>query len=147
MVAPDKTAPKQSHRFKPGQSGNPAGRPAGSRNRATIALEAIIEGQGEAVVNALVKAAIGGDVSAGRALLDRLVPPRKDRPVLFTLPPLVTATDAPKALAAITGAVADGTLTASEAGDLAGLVEKFVKAIEVTDHEARIKAIEERNTT
>jgi len=33
--------------FKPGQSGNPAGRPKGSRNRSTLALEAIFEGEVE----------------------------------------------------------------------------------------------------
>jgi Family of unknown function (DUF5681) len=35
--------------FKPGQSGNPNGRPTGSRNRATLAIEALLEGEGEAL--------------------------------------------------------------------------------------------------
>ena len=68
-------------RWAPGQSGNPHGRPKGSRNRASLLLEHLIEGEGEAVVRALLAAAKGGDVSAARALLDRLVPPRKERPV------------------------------------------------------------------
>src|SRR4051812_30098578 len=90
---------KQRGRFQPGQSGNPLGRSAGSRNKATLLLADLID----------------GDVSAGRALLDRLVPARKDRPVAFALPTLHTAADAAQALAALTVAVASGTLTPSEA--------------------------------
>ena len=66
----------RSTRWAPGQSGNPKGRPAGSRNRASLLLEHLIEGEGQAVVQALLAAAKGGDVPAARALLDRLVPPR-----------------------------------------------------------------------
>jgi hypothetical protein len=33
--------------FQPSQSGNPAGRPTGSRNCSTLALEAIFEGDAE----------------------------------------------------------------------------------------------------
>ncbi len=142
MKTPAKTGQKQESRFKPGRSGNPCGRPAGSRNKATLALEAIIEGRGEAVVNALVAAAIAGDVSAGRALLDRLVPPRRDRPIRLALPPLATAADAPAAMAAIVAAVADGTITATEANELAALVERFVKAIETAELAVRLAAIE-----
>ena len=141
---PAKTAPKQDTRFKPGQSGNPAGRKQGSRNKASLLLAELIDGQGEAVVNAMIKAAVEGDTSAGRCLLDRLVPPRRDRAVQFALPALASASDAPKALAAITAAVAEGELTTSEAADLAALVEKFTKAVEVAELEARISALEER---
>jgi hypothetical protein len=78
--------------------------------------------------------------------MDRLVPPRKDRPVSFTLPDLETAADAPKALAAITAAVAVGDLTAGEAADLAGLVEKFARTIETADLELRVAKLEEKIT-
>ena len=95
------TAPARSTRWAPGQSGNPAGRPKGSRNRASLLLEHLIEGEGEAIVRSLLAAAKGGDTSAARALLDRLVPPRKERPVKVALPVLRTARDARDALAAV----------------------------------------------
>ena len=139
-----KTAKVQGAQFKPGQSGNPAGRPAGSRNKATLALEALIDGQGEAVVQAMVEAALNGDVSAQRALLDRLVPIRRDRPVMLSLPALAAASDAPKAMAAIVAAAAAGDLTASEAADMAALVERFVKAIEASELAVRLSAIEKQ---
>jgi Family of unknown function (DUF5681) len=47
--SPDKTERKQDIRFKPGLSGNPNGRPLGSRNAATIAIDALLDGEAEAV--------------------------------------------------------------------------------------------------
>lgn len=122
-------APKQRQRGKPfqkGVSGNPAGRKAGSRNRATLALEALIEGQGEAIVNAVIEKAKAGDTTAQRVLMDRLVPVRRDRPARFAMPTLVTPLDAPAAIAAILDAVAAGELPAGEAVQLAELVNAFL---------------------
>jgi hypothetical protein len=31
--------------FEPGQSGNPSGRPKGARNKATVAIEALLENE------------------------------------------------------------------------------------------------------
>ena len=144
---PANSGGKQGGRFQPGQSGNPLGRPAGSRNKATLLLADLIDGEGEDIVRALVTAAKSGDVSAGRALLDRLVPPRKDRPVAFALPALQTAADAAQAMAALTAAVASGALTPSEATELARLVEAFTKALEAADFETRLAALEQRMGT
>jgi hypothetical protein len=144
---PANSGGKQGGRFQPGQSGNPLGRPAGSRNTATLLLADLINGEGEDIVRALVTAAKSGDVSAGRALLDRLVPPRKDRPVAFALPALHTAADAAKAMAALTAAVASGALTPSETTELARLVEAFTKALEAADFETRLAALEQHMGT
>ncbi len=130
--------------WQPGQSGNPAGKPPGTRHRATQLAEALIDGEGQEIVRTMIEAAKGGDITAGRAILDRLVPPRRERPVIFALPELRGPADAAAAMAAITGAVATGDLTPGEAGELARLVEGFVKAIEATDFEARLAALERR---
>lgn len=47
---------------------------AGSRNKATLALEALIDGQ---VVPTIIEEAKNGNMVAGKALLDRFVPPRR----------------------------------------------------------------------
>ena len=67
-----------------------------------------------------------------RLVLERMLPPRKDRPVTFALPKLETAADAVKAAAALAEAVATGDLTPNEAGKLAKLVEGFTKAFSST---------------
>jgi hypothetical protein len=81
-----------------------------------------------------------------RTLVDRLVPPRKDRPVVFALPALHTA-DAAQAMAALTAAVASGALTLSEATELARLVEAFTKALEAADFEMRLAALKQHMGT
>lgn len=109
--------------FKPGQSGNPKGRPRGARNRATVAAEALLEGEAEALTRKAVELALAGDVTALRLCMERLVPPRKDRPVCLDLPPINGPEDAQKAVNAVLAAVAAGRLTPSEAAALCGLVE------------------------
>jgi len=40
--------------FQKGQSGNPAGRPPGSRNKKTLVLEALLEGEAEGIARGLL---------------------------------------------------------------------------------------------
>ena len=87
--------------FEPGKSGNPAGKPKGSRNQITLAIEALLDGEGEALTKKAIELAKTGDMQALRLCLDRLVPPRKDRPVSFELPAITCAGDAAKASAAL----------------------------------------------
>jgi hypothetical protein len=53
--------PSEDTHFEPGQSGNPAGRPKGSRNRSTLALEAIFEGEAEKLSRRAIEMALEGD--------------------------------------------------------------------------------------
>ena len=75
----------EATQFEPGRSGNPGGRPRGSRNRSTQALEAILDGEAEALTRRAIEMALEGDGPAMRMCLDRLMPVRKDRPITFTL--------------------------------------------------------------
>jgi hypothetical protein len=58
--------------FKPGQSGNPLGRPKGVRNRATVAAEALLEGEAEALTRKAIELALAGDPTALRLCLERI---------------------------------------------------------------------------
>ena len=113
--------------FKKGRSGNPSGRPAGSRNNATLMAERLLQNDIEDVCRAVVTAAKNGDMTAAKIIIERLVPPRKDRPVTFALPKLETADDAAKALASIAQAVAGGELTPLEGRDIAALIGSYSK--------------------
>lgn len=144
---PENTEPKtgRSTQFKKGQSGNPAGRPVGSRNRTTIALEQLFDGEAEAISRKAIEMAKGGDLGAMRLCLDRIISPRKDRPVVnFEMPSIETPADAAKAAASLMGAVAEGLLTPGEAAELCKLVENYVRAIEVADHEVRLSKLEKQ---
>src|SRR4051794_21042458 len=139
---PDKSDPKQDTRFKPGQSGNPSGRPAGSRHRTSLAIDELLEGEAEKITRKAIAMALDGDTVAIRLCLDRLAPPRKDRPVAFALPKLEEAADAVRATGALVGAVATGDLTPSEAAELSKLVEAFTKAMHTHELEVRISRLE-----
>jgi hypothetical protein len=130
-------------RFKPGQSGNPSGRVKGSRNQMTLAMEALLDGESEALTRKAIDLALSGDITALRLCLDRVLPPRKDRPINFEMPAISAIEDAPAAMAAITAAVAIGDITVTEAADVSRLVETYVRAVEASDLEKRLRAIEE----
>jgi Family of unknown function (DUF5681) len=143
MRAPVNTEKIQGRRFRKGQSGNPAGRPSGSRNKTTLAVEALFDGEAESLTRKAIEMAMGGDGPALRLCLDRIVPARKDRPVSFGMPKLETAADALKASTAIVEAVACGDLTPSEADELSRVVANFAKVAESADLAERIKRLEQ----
>jgi hypothetical protein len=116
--------------YAKGQSGNPAGKPRGARNKATLAAETLFDGEAERLSRKAIEMALGGDATALRLCLERVLPARRERSVRFKLPPLKTIRDSGAALAAIIAAVAAGELTPGEAGELVKLVGAFVKAIE-----------------
>lgn len=130
-------------RFQPGQSGNPGGRPKGSRTKTFVALDTLGEGVAEDIVKALAEKAKAGDVMAGRAILERVWPARKGRNIEFDLPPMDKAEDLPKAIASIAQQVADGDITPDEGALIVGLLETQRRAIETSDHAIRLAAVEE----
>jgi hypothetical protein len=136
------TAHQRGAPFKPGKSGNPAGRPKGARHKVTVAIEALLDGQHEKLTQKAIDLALAGDMQALRLCMDRLAPPRRDRPVTFDLPRIETIADLPQATRAIMEAVAAGELTPSEAAELGKLVDAHAKAIEVTDLHRRLEALE-----
>src|SRR5262249_21763084 len=117
-------------RFKKGQSGNPRGRPRGSRNTATIALEALLQGEGETITRTAVRLAKKGHPAAMKLCLDRIYPVPKDKPVTFPLPAINTARDAANAMSAVMSAVAEGRLTPADAAEISKVVAVTVKAFE-----------------
>jgi uncharacterized protein DUF5681 len=133
--------------FKPGQSGNPKGRPRGVRNKATLAALALMTEEAESITRVAVEAALGGDLVAVRLILDRLVPPAKERHVVLRgFPDTSTAAGISAASVAVLEAVAAGELTPGEGSAMASLLESRRKALETQELEARIAALENSDT-
>src|SRR5215212_6274380 len=109
MTDAARTAGEQRGRpFKRGQSGNPHGRPQGSRHKTTLAIDALLEGEAEALTRKAVEMALAGDTVAMRLCLDRLAPVRKDRPVPLALPKLDTVADLSTVQGEVVAALARG---------------------------------------
>lgn len=119
-----------------------SGRPKGARAKATLACEALLDGQVEKLTQKAIDLALAGDTVAMRLCMDRLAPPRRDRHVAFKMPKLEGAEDHPSALAAIMTAVAHSELTPAEGQAMAAMLAEHRKAIETADIEARLAALE-----
>jgi hypothetical protein len=140
----ENTAPIQRGRpFEPGKSGNPNGRPKGARNHATVMAEALLDGEADAITRKLIERAKEGDTTALRLCLERVLPPRRGRPVTFELPGKIeTAADAVHASSLVLTACAAGTLSPGEATEIMGMISSHVRLVEVTELEARLTALE-----
>lgn len=119
-----------------------AGNKAGSRHKVTRAIEALLEGQHEALTNVAIDRALQGDMAAVKLCLDRIAPPRKDSPISITLPPVSSIHEVLEASAMILSSVAAGEITPDEAGRVMALMMAHKTIVEACDHEVRIAELE-----
>ena len=119
-----------------------AGRPRGARNKATQAVEALLEGEAEGLTRKVVELALGGDVTALKLCLDRIAPPRKDRPICIDLPQASNAQETVALSEAILRQVAQGELTPLEAQPVMAMVEQYRRIMETAELEQRISELE-----
>ena len=119
-----------------------SGRPRGSRNKATIAIESLLQGQAEELTQIVIKKALEGDSVALRLCLERIAPAPKDQPVSFSLPKMHNALDASEAAGSVLTAVSEGELTPIEATRVMGLIDSYRRTLELTEIEERLQALE-----
>lgn len=113
--------------FQAGQSGNPAGRPRGARNKTSVLFEQLIEADAETVIRTVVERAKRGDAKALSWLWGIMLPARKGAPVEIDLPPLERPSDAPGVIAAIFAAACAGEISPEEGNSLTRMVEAYVR--------------------
>lgn len=132
-----------SGKFQKGQSGNPNGKPKGTKNKATIAAEQLLQGDLNNICRRLIEEALVGNVQAIKLVLDRVLPSNKDRFIDIKLPKLKTSEDAVKAISTIIDAVGDGSITPNEGEAMSRVVNAFLKAIESQEIEKRVSVLEQ----
>jgi hypothetical protein len=130
--------------FAKGSSGNPAGRPPGSRNQATLLMEALLEGEAEQLTRKAIEMAAAGDIHALRLCLERLIAPRRERPIHLALPAARSAQQIAAALNAITTAIAEGQITPNEGEALANVLAMQGNVLQQGDFERRLERLEQK---
>ena len=128
--------------FVQGQSGNPMGKRPGTRNRATIIAEAMLDCETRPLLRQTIDEAKGGDPVMMRFCVGRILPPRRDRPVRFALPPVRSPADLSAALEAVTAAVANGELTIREAWEFSQMIDNFIRTIDASEFARQLDRLE-----
>ena len=129
-------------RFEKGQSGNPKGRPKGVVDRRSQYL-ALIEQHIPDVVNQVVSAALGGDMTACKILFDKVLPSVRPTAPVLSLPlsgePAITQSGA------VIDAMLKGSLAPDQAATAISVLVDHARLCELTDLEARLQTLERRN--
>jgi hypothetical protein len=131
-------------RWQKGVSGNPAGRPRGARNRATLMAEALLDAASAMMISKAIEKSVAGDAVTLRFCLARILAPRRTSPVELDLPPLDTQQDLALAMAAVGKAAAEGEITPAEASELARVVDTAMRAIKEREYEFRENRVKGR---
>ena len=130
--------------FKKGESGNPKGKPKGTRHKTTQLAYAMMEGGLEAILDQVVAKAKAGDMLACRMIIDKIIPTQKDRTIAIELPAITNLVGVGLAQSEILQAVVDGEITPNEGERIASIVEARRRAIETVELEARIAELEDK---
>lgn len=134
---------RTQNRFRPGQSGNPAGRPRGSRNRATVLRDQLLRNDGETLVRVLRDRALGGDVDALKFLVSRILPPAKELPETTALD-LLEGSSLSETGREIIQSALRGEITDTRAKELTTALKTISALVETEELETRLRALEER---
>lgn len=125
--------------WKPGESGNPDGRPKGSINAATK-LRHMIDAKG--IIKKLQAAALAGDVQAARTLLERALPVYRASAEPVQIPGLNDALELADKAHAVLAAVADGNIPPDLGAQLVTAIGTVARVAEVDELARRIAALE-----
>ena len=128
--------------FAPGASGNPAGRPRGSRNRSTILIESLLDEASERLTSKAIELAIKGDPHALKLCFERLLPPRKDRPIDLQLPEIESVEQLSAATSLVIQAVGNGQITPVEGQALTSMLVTQCNVVSTRDLYQRFEALE-----
>lgn len=123
--------------FKPGVSGNPAGRKPKSDSE--TALRQRIRSASPRIVDAMVQAAESGDVQAGKALLAFVLPAWRpvDRPLSIDL-----GDDLSGAVKGLVDALRGGELAPSAISAISSVVATMSRVSETSELEKRLTSLE-----
>ena len=128
--------------FQPGNSYG-RGRPKGSRNKATLLAQQLLEEHADAVIKKLLVEALKGNPSAMKLCVSRILPASHDRSIHMPRLPISSAADLDTSSRRVIHAVTDGEITPNEGEIVVNILEGRRRILESVSLERRLKALEE----
>ena len=126
----------KKHLWKKGESGNPAGKKTGTRHRTTLAVERLLDGEGEELTRKAIELAKEGDLTALKAVPRKNLSSQENPvPINIDLPDVKTSEGVSLAQTSVVQAVGEGEITPEEGQVLSNILESRRKSIESEDHE------------
>jgi len=77
MSEEDRLRGVKPYQFKPGQSGNPLGRPKGSKNKMKLLAEQLIGNNAKLIVKKVISMALNGNEACLKMCMDRILPAQR----------------------------------------------------------------------
>lgn len=127
--------------FQRGQSGNPAGKPKGTKHKATLAVMTLLENETQNLTRKAVELALEGDTAALKMCLDRLAPSLKPitMPINLDLPNYNSLADIARAFIS---AAAKGDVPPDIAAQLVSAVASVARVEELEQVKERLESLE-----
>lgn len=141
MPASNNAGKTRGRPFAPGNKMG-RGRPKGSRNKATLAVQELLDGEAENLARKAIERALEGDLVALRLCLERILPPARDQPIRFTFTAPESAEQIPAAIGRVIKAASNEKLTLSQAQTIVSLLDRQRQAFETSELAQRIDEIE-----
>ena len=115
--------------FPPGESGNPTGRPKGTKNLNKLLMEKL-EDRADEIIETLIARALKGDHGAMKIISDRVMPVQKGTLVDFELPERLPdgSMDMVKVQESLLEAVASGKVSPHDAANISVIFDKIISA-------------------
>jgi hypothetical protein len=107
-------------------------------------MESLLQGQAEQLVQKTVELALAGDITALRLCLERLIPPRKDRPINLSLPAIENVQHISLAMTRVSTAIGEGEITPMEGEVLSNVLAAHKAVLLTGDLERRVDELEQR---
>lgn len=127
--------------FKPGQSGNPNGRPKGGTDKRNN-IRDLLKPHAKELIELAVNIAKMGDTAALKLCLDRVVAPIREDHIFVTVPKIAGPDDCIVAQAAVLNAVAAGEMLPGEGQVLSGLIDAQRRAYETSTMARQLQDIQ-----
>lgn len=131
-------------KFQPGKSGNPKGRPKGSKNKNKRLMDALAKDLPK-LVAATKKKALQGDTAALRLLLERLIPAKKSESSTIVIKNFDSGKSLTKKANVIMGAIADGIVPPDVGSSLIAAIGNTAKIMEIDELMKRVEALEQND--